>query len=24
VQGTWSNRANKGAGGCAIKNAIVT
>lgn len=23
VQGTWSNLANKGIGGCAIKNAIV-
>jgi hypothetical protein len=23
VQGTWSNLANKGNGGCAIKNAIV-
>jgi hypothetical protein len=24
VQGTWSNLANKGLGGCAIKHAIVT
>jgi hypothetical protein len=24
VQGTWSNLANKGVGGCAIKHAIVT
>jgi hypothetical protein len=24
VQGTWSNSANKGVGGCAIKHAIVT
>jgi hypothetical protein len=24
VQGTWSNLANKGAGGCAISHSIVT